>query len=69
MTEPQLTTLAARTGTAMRLTKGESLKIVNIHGTQVVRSRYLGITKAANRAIHLGFPLSCRDLGLHLSAS
>jgi len=36
MTEPQLTTLAARTGTALRLAKGESLKIVNTHGTQVV---------------------------------
>ncbi len=36
MTEPQLTRLAARTGTAMRLAKAESLKIVNIHGTQVV---------------------------------
>lgn len=36
MTEPQLTRLAARTGTAMRLARGESLKIVNIHGTQLV---------------------------------
>ena len=36
MTEPQLTTLAARTGTAVRLAKDESLKIVNTHGTQVV---------------------------------
>jgi len=36
MSEPQLTTLAARTGTALRLAKGESLKIVNVHGTQVV---------------------------------
>jgi hypothetical protein len=36
MTEPQPTTLAARTGTALRLAKGESLKIVNTHGTQVV---------------------------------
>lgn len=36
MTEPRLTTLAARTGTAVRLAKGESLKIVNTHGTQVV---------------------------------
>jgi uncharacterized protein YcgI (DUF1989 family) len=36
MTEPPLTTLTARTGTAMRLAKGGSLKIVNTHGTQVV---------------------------------
>lgn len=36
MTEPQPTTLAARTGTALRLAMGESLKIVNTHGTQVV---------------------------------
>ena len=36
MTEPQLTTLAARSGTALRLAKGESLEIVNTHGTQVV---------------------------------
>ena len=36
MTESQLTTLAARTGTALHLAKGESLKIVNTHGTQVV---------------------------------
>lgn len=36
MTEPTLTTLAARTGTALRLIKGASIKIVNIHGTQVV---------------------------------
>lgn len=36
MTEPQLTTLAARRGTAMRLARGDSLKIVNTHGTQVV---------------------------------
>ena len=36
MTELQLTTLAARRGTAMRLAEDESLKIVNTHGTQVV---------------------------------
>jgi uncharacterized protein YcgI (DUF1989 family) len=36
MTEPQLTTLSARTGTALRLGKGQSVKIVNTHGTQVV---------------------------------
>ena len=36
MTKQQLTRLAARTGTAMRLAQHESLKIVNIHGTQVV---------------------------------
>ena len=36
MTESELTTLAACSGTALRLSKGESLKIVNIHGTQVV---------------------------------
>ena len=36
MTEPELTRLAARTGTAMRVAKGEALKIVNIHGSQVV---------------------------------
>ena len=36
MTKRILTTLAARTGTAMRLAKDESLKIVNTHGTQVV---------------------------------
>ena len=34
--EPPLTTLAARTGTAVRLTKDESIRIVNTHGTQVV---------------------------------
>ena len=36
MTGSQLTTLPARTGTAMRLAKGATLKIVNTHGTQVV---------------------------------
>jgi hypothetical protein len=36
MTEPRLSTLAAGTGTALRLAKGEALKIVNTHGTQVV---------------------------------
>jgi len=36
MTEPHLKTLPARTGTALRLAKGDSLKIVNTHGTQVV---------------------------------
>jgi len=36
MTEPRLTTLAARTGTAVRLAKDGSVKIVNTHGTQVV---------------------------------
>ena len=36
MTESELTTLAARSGTALRLSKGESLKIVNTYGTQVV---------------------------------
>lgn len=36
MSEPRLTTLAARSGTALRLAEGESLKIVNTHGTQVV---------------------------------
>ncbi len=36
MTEPALTRLAARSGAAMRLAKGGSLKIVNIHGSQVV---------------------------------
>jgi uncharacterized protein YcgI (DUF1989 family) len=36
MTEPQLTTLAARSGAAVRLARGEAIKIVNTHGTQVV---------------------------------
>ncbi len=36
MTEPRLITLPARSGTAVRLATGESLKIVNTHGTQVV---------------------------------
>ncbi len=36
MTEGDLQTLPARTGTALRLAVGDSLKIVNIHGTQVV---------------------------------
>ena len=36
MNEPSLTTLAARSGTALRLAMGASLKIVNTHGTQVV---------------------------------
>ena len=36
MTESEFTRLAACSGTALRLSKGESLKIVNTHGTQVV---------------------------------
>ncbi|MEM7225887.1 MAG: urea carboxylase-associated family protein [Pseudomonadota bacterium] len=36
MTDPELTTLAARRGVAVRLTEGEALKVVNTHGTQVV---------------------------------
>ena len=36
MTEPELTRLAARTGTAMRVARGEALKIVNLYGSQVV---------------------------------
>ncbi len=32
------------------------------------RSRHLGIAKAANRAIHLGFPASCRDSDPYLGA-
>ena len=36
MNQPQLITLAARSGTALRLAQGESLKVVNIHGSQVV---------------------------------
>jgi uncharacterized protein YcgI (DUF1989 family) len=31
-----MTTLTARTGTAVRLGQGEAIRIVNIHGTQVV---------------------------------
>jgi len=36
MTEIQPITLAAGTGTALRLVKGDALKIINTHGTQVV---------------------------------
>ncbi|MDJ0608935.1 MAG: urea carboxylase-associated family protein [Kiloniellales bacterium] len=36
MTEPELTRLAARTGTAMRVARGEALRIVNLYGSQVV---------------------------------
>jgi hypothetical protein len=36
MTEPELHTLPARRGRAVRLKKGESIRIINTHGQQVV---------------------------------
>jgi hypothetical protein len=35
-TDPQLSTLPARSGKAVRLKKGEALKVINTHGQQVV---------------------------------
>jgi uncharacterized protein len=36
MTEPAIQTLPARRGKAVRLTKGQALKVINTHGQQVV---------------------------------
>ncbi len=36
MTDPQISTLPARRGKAVRLSKGQALKVINTHGQQVV---------------------------------